>query len=502
METMTDPVLQCIAEREPAELERCLVALADLNEKSAEALAHLESLPVALMLSLAKHVDKRVRAAVAAHPACPPEILLLLSQDAVEEVRVSLASNECMSVDLLLTLATDPSEWVRSRVARNPRGTDVVRAAVALSSSPEQMARLREQTSALPPESDPATPPGQLREIAEAVMARGAETRTALARNPSLPDDLVDRLVQVAREPREVLALWDNRVGANPADLLWPSTYAFLSDRSPDWLLDVLARCGHPAALLFPELPTGTSPSHAAIALRELVDSRLLIRALWRELALARVVQLNYVRNYETHDFFPNVEGLRLLNQGSPAARIIASSPWEVEWIELEDSLSIDQALDLGGSGFDEFFTDGFGEGEELDIFSLRGLGYVEREIAYREGRLRWTAAGEAAVIELLIPLVHDNAEGPDFDTSVTVVESTIQGVGYEMTSGEQKVALMRLLKDARVDRVVGAWGISDHFLMCMGLHPATPQKVRDELLADPIENVRMAARRGADLAV
>ena len=108
---------------------------------------------------------------------------------------------------------------------------------------------------------------------------------------------------------------------------------------------------------------------------------------------------------------------------------------------------------------------------------------------------VRWTEAGELAVEEELYAYIEDFADADDMDTTVTVVESRLPGIGYADTSDAQKMWLTELLRQARSNVMVSTWGLSDHFLMCIALHPATPQSIRDQLLMDPSETVRQAAR-------
>jgi hypothetical protein len=72
---------------------------------------------------------------------------------------------------------------------------------------------------------------------------------------------------------------------------------------------------------------------------------------------------------------------------------------------------------------------------------------------------------------------------------------SRLPAIGYAETSEEQKAWLTDLIRQSRQDFMVKTWGIADHFLMCIALHPATPQSIRDQLLVDSSEDVRDAAR-------
>jgi hypothetical protein len=466
---MSDPILRRIADHDAEELEACLHAIVELGDEAAGGIAALDFLPEAVMHALAGHALSDVRNALARNRACPS--------------------------DVLSRLAVDPDEWVRYSAVRNPSASEQDRVAFALVSSPSEVERANQLKQEIPPESDPATPPEVLRNMAEEELSKEAlhrdlHLRSALGANRALPEDVVDQLVQVAGYRWEWRSLWGR------GDWICPSTYAFLSERAPEWLIVLLARHGHPAGLLHRGVTAVPSHLDPAAALRDLVNSELLVRALWRELALAGVVDLVYWNDSSEGDqFFPRANGLELMDSHSAAHHIVGGYSSTREWISNVDSLEEYSVFRLAAGGFEDWFDDHYDEAfddDSLGLFALCGVAWIS-EMNY--ATVGWTPAGREALEDVLWDSMAQRADSDDFDTEVTVVSSRLPAIGYAETSDSQKAQLTELIRQSRRDSRVSTWGIADHFLMCIALHPATPQLIRDQLLMDSSEDVGEAAR-------
>ena len=276
---------------------------------------------------------------------------------------------------------------------------------------------------------------------------------------------------------------------------MWPSTHAFLSEGAPEWLIALLARHGHPAGLLYRGVTAGPSHLDPAAVLRDLINSELLVRGLWRELALAGAVKLVYWNDHHDGDqFFPRANGLELMENHTPAQFIIGGYSTSREWLTTSDSLEDYAVFRLAARGFEDWllnFDEDFDEAS-LDLFALSGVAWIY-EMGYAP--IRWTPVGQGAVDGPLRDAMLFMSDSEDYDTEVTVVASRLPGIGYAETSEEKKTWLTDLIRQSRQDSKVKTWGIADHFLMCIALHPATPQSIRDQLLVDSSEDVRDAAR-------
>jgi hypothetical protein len=282
---------------------------------------------------------------------------------------------------------------------------------------------------------------------------------------------------------------------------MWPSTHAFLTEDAPGWLVGMLARQGHPAAFLYRGATTLPSPIDPAVALRDLINSELLVRALWRELALAGVVNLIYWNDSREGDkFFPTIDGLDLMDSHSAAHFVIGGYSATRDWITTDDSLEEYSVFRLAAGGFEDWFDYYFDQGfdeDTLGLFAMCGAAWIS-EMNY--ATVRWTPAGQQGIEDVLWDAMAQLAESDDFDTKVTVVSSRLASIGYAETSEDQKTWLTELVRESRKDLRIRTWGLADHFLMCIALHPATPQSIRDKLLMDSSEVVRNAARMVASM--
>jgi len=485
--TIADPILDLIGRADETRLHRILDALVELDGQSARAVASYAGLPTPQFERLAK-ASSALRSVIAERPDCPHQVAATLVGDTDPDVRRALASNPAIADEHLLMLASDADEWVRWSAYRNPHAQDAHRAAVALLSPPGHL-QIAEQSECL----DPETSPERLRELTVAVAANPnrEDLRVELAMNPNLPSDCVPKLVEAARSRNEWLPLW-RRHGE-----IWPTTYAFMNPQTPDWVLTVLQDFGHPAILLSESVDHQTVSASPVESVVQLIASGLLVRALWRELALERVVDLEYWNDSDDGDkFFPSSPSLPLLTPQSPAQFILGGYTDGREWIETEPYLSQDSALRVAAEWFDtaglfelvDFDTD------SLDLMAIAGIAYL---MEWEREELPGISLTDSGVLALRQALERGDVylEHNDFDTRVTVLDSSLPGITFAGTSTGQKVGLVNSLRASRVEPTLNSWGISNHILKCIALHPETPDQIREQLQDDDDPQVRLAAR-------
>lgn len=456
---MSDPILETIADADPTLHEALLNALIDLGKISAESVAQYRRLT-------------------------PRAIERLLGLPAAgSDVRRCLAANPAIDPGTLMQLAADSNEWVRWQVYRNPSATDEHRAAVALMSPPEHL-----KPSDLSEREDPATAADRLRELSNKYCQDETtyQFRAEIAANPSLPEDCIPSLVAAADHRWEWRALWA-RHGE-----VWPSTRAFMDPNTPDWVRSALSTYGHPAGLLTDETWKSEYPIPVIEGLVQLINSELLIRALWRELALEGAVELVYWNdNHDGDKFFPSAPDVTLMEGGTAAEFIVGGYNSSREWIETEDYLTTDGQIRFLANGFEDWHynAEEFSE-QTLDEFTMSGVASAVLNEHWGDS-VEITESGKA-VLDDVVEV--DYVDSEDMDTRVSVTESELPHVVYGASTTAQKLRLVELLQGGRVDPMLRHWGISDHFLACIALHPMTPEEVRQVLLNDEAADVRQAA--------
>lgn len=180
-----------------------LELLAERDDSMALTLLGRETLPATVVERLAAHPDPQVRRELAGHPSTPGPVLERLARDADPWVRADAASAVGLSEETVMELADDPDAFVRFRVALRRPSQAILR---KLLTDPDDEVR----RSALSGVSGPlplrlAEPffdeTGYYREVAIALVeltpeliARFRTEPDALARNPTLPSDLMARL--------------------------------------------------------------------------------------------------------------------------------------------------------------------------------------------------------------------------------------------------------------------------------------------------------------------
>ena len=151
-----------------------------------EAVAENRAIPAALLMSLAKHKDLKIRLKVARNPGTPAEVLTALSKDKDVYLRSVVASNAITPVAVLEVLATDKWPVVLSSTAANPSTPMALRH--HLLKALANVSGFRDAVA-----SDPATPVDVLEALAR---DKKAHVRQAVAANPATPMHVRQPLMQ------------------------------------------------------------------------------------------------------------------------------------------------------------------------------------------------------------------------------------------------------------------------------------------------------------------
>ena len=495
---MRDPVLARLSHHDADLHHRVVEALLALGGESASATARYQGLPDDLMHAVASSSDASLRGRIAARTDCPVDLFDVLARDADSDVRRAVARNEATPAHLLIQLASDDDRWVRFDAYNNPAAPDEARAAASLLSSPDDL-----QRHPISAAEDPRTPSDELRRLALSTLGNPNEyrVRSSLAENPSLPDDLVPILVEAAGHRWEWRSLWSRGVDLQGMSSMWPSTAAFTDPQAPSWVLAALVAAGHPAGLLRTDLPLADVSVEPAEGVVQLINGQLLTRALWRELALAGVVELVYWNDsLEGDHFFPTSPTLTLMEANTAAEYIVGGYSDSREWIETRDVLPHENLVRLAGQLWEDWsgVIDEYSD-EDLDLFTMGAAAYeVDNHFDDSDPVVTITAKGKHALARLVTEGVI-YPESDDYDTIVVVRDSALPAVGYEDTSVEQKRNLVAVIQGSRSNPMLSHWGISSHFLECIALHPGTPEDIRSMLAADEDVGVREAALAGKD---
>ena len=455
-----------------------------------ESLAAYECLSSATIRRLAGSSNARVKRALASNQGCPPDLLDVMAADTDDDVRKAAASNPSSPASCLMMLASDPSVRVREAVFTNAAADDGIRATVVLSSAPDEVTSWQQRSLG----SEPA--PG------DGVAPQG--TRSDLLAVADMPAEWhPDGVTPIHDTCRARNALWrDGRA------VVWPSTAAFVSPATPQWVLEALTEHGHPAGLLHADVPTPRyrSDLDPSLAVKELVDSGLLIRGMWREMVLLGVIELAFVPDYlGWPHLLPRAHGKELLKLGSAAEYVISGGQegsmrlaHAEEWVMVTNSVSLDSALVVLAELFDSWLSYGLDDespldafrGEEIfppiegtepvtgsdDLFALAGLAYIRN----RQELTIVTAEYLEAVRALDVrPVISEPRDLSGYEFETTVGECLLPWISYAGSGEEKMHLLVDLLTASRTDVVLGTWGVSQHFLTCIAMHPATPDAVR-----------------------
>jgi hypothetical protein len=488
----TDPKVRVVVARRPdCPLDVLVQFVTDSDEKVRSAVAGNSSTPLSAAVVLADDPDEWVRWQI----ACRTDLRDIdglcekLSQDPADVVRRRIAQNPSAPAEVLLSLASDKDSGVRFSLWENPSLTDELKAAFVLAGSTSRdeshvMIDQYLKTGVLPESDDDMRTLAecrdlslvQLREIFEAnnsrQMGRSYAVRSSLASHPSADEQLLEDLVLCARQPEEWGNLWRHYFPT-----LWPSTRLFSDPDVHHDTLEILTMAGHPAGLLRVDFPEMSPLGDPGIGVAQLINSELMIRALWRELALAGVFQINaWNDDLDGSKFYLNVDRTDLMDSSGPIARLLGGYSEDREWVDLRDYLSVDDATRA---------LSRFGEELEFDSSDENDLNFAMcAAIAFAEENTNDVKISDQG-LKYIHEIALNNSEAFDafdYTTEVVIVDTALPEIGFEKLSEEKKRNLVNLLIAARDHALLGHWRIVDHLLYCVQKHPATSPELATEI--------------------
>ena len=529
-----DPILDALKASNP---EGFRAAIESLSVALPEALAEYSGLPEADIRALAASRYVAVRSVIAGREDCPSDVLAELACDADGQVRRAVASNPATPIETVAILAADPDEWVRWDITRrtdlqlqpglwdllasdgvqnvrsgiacnpkcppevlmrlaadedflvqydlwkNPSLTDDVKAVLALAdvSPPDELRLLSELRSSglVPSEEDDVRSLlysaqltlDELRAVFAAIDD-GPDmyaVRTELAEQREADEALLADLVNAAGHRWEWRSLWNRYF-----DRAWPSTQAFSSvDVDPD-ILALFASMGHPAGLVFSETPVVEPTVDPAVGLAQLINNEILIRALWRELALSGICKIQAWNDNVDGDKFYLDLGNFALSEGA-VAYILGGYSENREWARLEDYLDeYDSQRALSHYG------------EELELEDLAELDETMcAAIAFavdNTNDLTLTRKGSEFIHQIASNMEYLDRE--DMSTRVVIQDSDVPEICYGELPDVNKRMLVDYLMAARTHVVMEKFRLADHVLGCIEVHPQTPPDLVERIKA------------------
>lgn len=532
MKMISDPILDSLQAINP---EGASTVFMDMLEVVPEVLASYENVPMEYIIKLAAS-HNQVRATVADRPDCPPHILVQFVTDSDEGVRRAVAGNSATPLSAAIVLADDPEKWVRWHLARRTDLSDIDGLIEKLSQDPESLVRsgiaqnpstpaevllsfesdkdygvrydlwknfsLTDELKAAfvlaglaPPESQvevdhylktgvlPESADGmhtlaqfrdlslaQLREIFEATKSYAV--RSSIASHPSADEQLLEDLVRCAKERWEWRSLW-----ARHFPNVWPSTRLFSNPEINPDTLKILTKVGHPAGLLRVDFPEMSPLGDPGEGVAQLIKSELIIRALWRELALADVFQI--VAWNDTHDgnkFYLNGGRTDLMDWYGPIAYLLGGYSEDREWVELRDYLDVDDATRALSHFGEELEFDSVNE-NDLDFAMCAAISFAAE---HTTKDVKISNKGLHYIHK--IASASNRLDREDYSTEVVIVDTDYPEIGFEKLSEAKKRNLVNFLIAAREHVLLGHWRIVDHLLYCIQKHPATSPELATEI--------------------
>jgi hypothetical protein len=534
-----DPILSAIQTANP-EAFRTLIN--EFVETLPAAIASYSGLPEQYVRRLAESNSSNVRAEIAGRTDCPSDVIELLAKDSDESVRSRVAGNPNSPLPLIRSLVADPNEWVRREIARrsdvpnevlseftsdrsrlvrstlaknpncpkdvfvqltndpdigvqfdlwrNPALTDEMRAVLALEGidSPDEV-RIEQawrQSGTWPAdEGDLRTlisfgtlSAEDLRSVFDQLDSdrNTYAVRSALADNEKADKELLADLVRAATDRWEWRSLWARYFGH-----LWPSTLAFASVDVSDEAIAILNAAGHPAGLLRTDLPAVQPTVDPAAGLAQLILAELLVRALWRELALTGTRRIQAWNDNVDGDKFYLDLNTSGLSEG-PIGYLFGGYSENREWAELEDYLTEDDAQRTLSNFGEELEFDSVAK-DDLDAAMCAAISFASENT----GDVTITKKGATFIQQVALEL--DYLDREDMSTRVVIRESELPQIGFGALSAEKQGMLVDFLLAARSHVLIEQWRLADHALACIQVHPQAASDVVSRIEATGFTN-------------
>lgn len=529
-----DPILDVLKASNP---EGFRAAIESLSVALPEAIAGYSGLPEADIRALAARPSSDVRSVIARREDCPADLLAELAHDADGQVRRAVASNPATPIETVAVLAADPDEWVRWDVTRrtdlhlqpalwdllasdatrnvrsgiasnpgcprevlmqlaadedflvkydlwkNPALPDDVKAVLVLAdvSPPDELRLLSELRSSgrVPTEEDEVRSLlysaqltlDELRTV-RAAIDNGPNmyaVRSSLADQREADERLLADLVSHASHRWEWRSLW-NRYFAHA----WPSTQAFSSVDVDLDVLSLFASAGHPAGLVFSQTPAVEPTVDPAVGVAQLINNEILIRALWRELALSGTCTIQaWNDNVDGDKFYLELPNFGL-SEGAVAYILGGYSEYR-DWVQLEDYLDeYDAVRALAHYGEDLEFE----ELAALDEAMCAAIAFAEENT----NDLTLTRKGSQFIHQVASNMQYLDRE--DMSTRVVIQDSDVPEICYGELPEANKRMLVDYLMAARIHVLMEKFRLVDHFLSCIEVHPQTPADLVERIKA------------------
>ena len=522
----TDPYLDLLAESNPELYEEILLEFLKRPETMV-ALTRHQKTPVDILRKIADSNGSLV-GNILSNPNCPPEIISASLKSGKDDELISIAQNSAIEESVIRTLAKSSYSPVFTWVSRRPdcppdvlesffsvceeqwtNATKRIEEEAAADSSanviygddifgePDDFSIYYEIDDYLLEAiaSNPNTPSQVFSkmmkmDVQKKWMSDGSLGSTLLS-NPSVSAEdkayLTLQGISRAKEDLNVISSMIEHYGL-------PSSQAFEYSNFPTKFLVALNEIGHPSGLLHPELKIADKGYDFNECIDGWIKYETIYRTFWPELAAREDIFFWYQRSsYDGDNFYFSIPGVELEHEFSRGSYTYNSMtypfidrPWAVTVEDMDIEMSHEN---FSYRDVEELF-DYSDEEEQYDLI----LAAIVSKNSWTGEETHWSSSGAEKKIEVSAQYTLTK-KGEDFvcqwaesffeddrDMKINIIPEKALPYSWKAMPIEKKNQITRTILEGFNQKVDTKYQYAEHFLVCIALHPSTPQSIKELL--------------------
>lgn len=524
----TDPYLDRLEASDPGLYQEILLEFLKRPETRVAITRH-EKTPAGILKIIASD-DGALWSAMLSHPNCPPDLIDQRLKKGNEDELISIAQNCSIDDSTIRNLAKSTYSTVLTWISRRPDcPADLLESFFAICEEQWQSAikRMQEESQA----NDNAhviygddvfgglDDYAMYYEIDDYLLE-------AIASNPNTPQQVFSKMMKmdldkkwfsdgtlgstllsnpsVSAEDRAfinlqgITKLEDNssRVSSMIEHYGLPTSKAFEYSKFPSKYLEALNELGHPSGLLHPNLKIVDQEYD----FNEFVDSwvkyETIYRTLWPELTERKDIYFWYLRSsYDGDNFYFSTPGLELEHEFSRGSYTYNSMSYpfiDRSWAETVEDMDLEMSNENFSYRDVEELFDYSDDDEQYDLilaaivsknsWSGEVTTYSSNEPdkkQYVSAEYTLTAKGEEFVCEWAESFFQDDRE-----MKIRVIPEKALPYSWNAMPIKKKEKITEIIIQGFNAKVDTKYQFAEHFLICIALHPGTPESIKEMLKA------------------
>ena len=504
----TDPYLDLLAESNPELYEQILLEFLKRPETKVGLTRH-EKTPPEILRKIASD-NGASWGNILANPNCPPEIIAASLKSGNDNDLLSISQNSAIDESVIRRLAKSSDSSVLVWVCRRPDcPADVLESAFTICEEQWESALKRVEEESQANEAANIVYGDDLFGELDQYYELDDYLLEAIAANPNTPQQVFSKMMKmdvhrkwfsdeslgstlmsnpsVFAEDKAYLTLQgfsrtaenSNQISSMIEHYGLPTSQAFEYSKFPTKYLEALNELGHPSGLLHPGLRIVDKQYDFNEFINGWIKYETIYRTLWPELARRKDIYFWYMRSsYDGDNFYFSIPGVELEHEFSRGSYTYNSMSYpfiDRPWVETIEVMDLEMCHENFSYRDIEELFDYSDEGEqyELILAAILSKNSWTREVASPEYSL--TKKGEDFICKWAEDFFQD-----DRDMKVKIIPEKALPYSWKAMSIEKKTQIFKIILEGFNQKVDTKYQFAEHFLVCIALHPDTPNSIKE----------------------